>query len=57
MAELYELNDNLEKASESIALAKEHFYKLPTRIQNTSFMKELLEAITLKEINLQPNKS
>lgn len=57
LCELYILDENYEKASESLKLAKQHFDKLPLRIQNTSFMKELLEGIQSKENLLnQPNK-
>jgi tetratricopeptide (TPR) repeat protein len=57
LSELYLLNENKSKALENLIMAKQHFYKLPVRIQNTSFMKELLTAIKTKEFLLQPNKS
>lgn len=56
LCELYILNDNPEKALESLNLAKYHFYELPIRIQNTSFMKDLLLDIKEKEVLLNHTK-
>ena len=56
LCELYALDNNETKAKESIDLAKQYFYKLPLRIQNTSFMKKLLENIKEKEISFKTNQ-
>jgi tetratricopeptide (TPR) repeat protein len=53
LSEIYELSGNNNLALENLKLAKVHFYELPLRIQNTSFMKHLLENINKKEILLQ----
>jgi len=52
LSELYILDKNHTKALESIIMAKQYYYELPIRIQNTSFMKDLLVAIRKKEFLL-----
>lgn len=56
LTELYLIDNNPNMAIETVNLAKEHFYRLPLRIQNTSFMKKLLADILSKEILLKPTK-
>ena len=53
LCELYLLNNNTEKALESLNIAKEHYNNLSVRLQQTSFMKELIANITSKESLLQ----
>jgi len=55
LSDLYLLNNIPKNALESLNLAKAHFDKLPTRLQNTSFMKELIKNIKFKETQLQNN--
>jgi tetratricopeptide (TPR) repeat protein len=55
LSELFLLNNSKEEALESLNLAKTHFNNLPTRLQNTSFMKELIENIKSKESQLKLN--
>ena len=52
LAELQLYNNNKAEALESLATAKVHFNKLPVRIQNTSYMKELMHNINTKESQL-----
>ena len=53
LCELYVLNDDQNKAKESLELAKVHYNKLPLRIKNTSFMKALKENINAKNLELK----
>lgn len=53
LSELYILNGNPKKALENLNLAKEHYNRLPVRLQSTSFMKELIDNIKSKEAQLQ----
>ena len=53
LSELYVLNNNNNKALENLTHAKEQFYNLPLRLQNTPFMKELINNIKIKEILLK----
>ena len=55
LSELYILNNNPKKALENLNLAKEHYNNLPVRLQQTSFMKELIDNIISKETQLQNN--
>ena len=55
LSKLYMLNKENKLALESLNLAKLHFEDLPLRIQNTSFMKQLLDDIKSTETILQPN--
>ena len=55
LSEFYLLNNNPENALESLNLAKTHFDKLPTRLQNTLFMKSLIENINSKKSQLKLN--
>jgi tetratricopeptide (TPR) repeat protein len=49
LCDLYVMNNEMNNAKESLEFAKEHYNKLPLRIKNTSFMKELLANIKIKE--------
>lgn len=55
LSELYCLNGNAKKALEFLNLAKVHFNILPERLQNTAFMKQLIENIKSKETLLINN--
>jgi len=55
LSELYLLNDNRDQALVNLNLAKQHFYDLPTRLQNTQFMQELIKNIQTKEALLTRN--
>jgi len=55
LSELYMLNNNSKKALENLNLAKQHYNTLPIRLQNTSFMKELIKNIKSKQAQLQNN--
>lgn len=55
LSELYNLKRDSSLALESLNLAKEHFNKLPLRIQNTSSMKDLLKNINASENLLHSN--
>ncbi len=53
LSELYSLNNDTKKAIENLNHAKEYYSKLPARLQNTSFMKDLIDNIKSKETLLQ----
>jgi len=55
LSEIYVLNDNREQALASLNLAKQYFNELPIRLQNTQFMKELIENINSKQALLTSN--
>lgn len=53
LSKLYFLKNEFSNSKESLILARQHFNKLPLRIKNTSFMKELLEKIKTQETLLK----
>ncbi len=55
LAELQLHNNSKAEALESLNTAKIYFKKLPERVQNTSYMKELMHNINTKESQLNSN--
>ena len=50
--ELYLINNERDKALESLKLAELHYNKLPSRTKNTSFMKDLIKKIRSEKTEL-----